>query len=72
VVAGTTWLGNEFDSALLNGALLEAIRFMKGEQDVVAMYEKLYLQSIALLKQLGDGKLRQDTYRSGQVRVPVS
>jgi hypothetical protein len=72
VTAGTTWLGNEFDSALLNGALLEAIRFMKGEQDVVVMYEKLYLQAIGLLKQLGDGKLRQDAYRSGQVRVPVS
>lgn len=72
VTAGTTWLGNEFDSALLNGALIEAIRFMKGEQDVAAMYEKLYLQSLGLLKQLGDGKLRQDTYRSGQVRVPVN
>lgn len=72
VTAGTTWLGDEFDSALLNGALIEAIRFMKGEQDVVAMYEKLYVQSIGLLKNLGDGKLREDTYRSGQVRNPVS
>lgn len=72
VTAGTTWLGNEFDSALLNGALIEAIRFMKGEQDIVANYEKLYLQSITLLKTLGDGKLRQDTYRSGQARQPVS
>jgi hypothetical protein len=72
VTAGTTWLGNEFDSALLNGALIEAIRFMKGEQDMIAVYEKLYLQSIGLLKQLGDGKLRQDAYRSGQVRIPVS
>lgn len=72
VTAGTTWLGEEFDSALLNGALIEAIRFMKGEQDVVAMYEKLYVQAIGLLKNLGDGKLREDTYRSGQVRNPVS
>jgi|TARA_R110000868_G_scaffold302632_3_gene563151 hypothetical protein len=71
VTAGTTWLGDEFDSALLNGALIEAIRFMKGEADVVGMYTTLYTQAIALLKQLGDGKLRQDTYRSGQVRVPV-
>ena len=71
VTAGTTWLGDEFDSALLNGALIEAIRFMKGEADVVSMYTELYAQAIALLKQLGDGKLRQDTYRSGQVRVPV-
>ena len=72
VTAGTTWLGENFDSALLNGALIEAIRFMKGEPDVAAMYEKLYLQSITLLKNLGDGKLREDAYRSGQVRTTVS
>lgn len=72
VTAGTTWLGNEFDSALLNGALIEAVRFMKGEPDIIANYEKLYLQAMGLLKILGDGKLRQDAYRSGQVRVPVS
>ena len=72
VTAGTTWLGTEFDSALLNGALIEAIRFMKGEPDLVAMYEKLYVLAIGLLKNLGDGKLRADAYRSGQVRNPVS
>lgn len=69
---GTTWLGEEFDSALLNGALVEAIRFMKGEADLVAMYQQLYVQAIGLIKVLGDGKLRQDTYRSGQVRMKVS
>jgi hypothetical protein len=72
VTAATTWLGNEFDSALLNGALIEAIRFMKGEPDIIANYEKLYLQSIGLLKNLGDGKLREDTYRSGQFKQAVS
>lgn len=72
VTAGTTWLGDEFDSALLNGALIEAIRFMKGEQDLVQQYEKLYLQAIGLLKNLGDGKLRQDMYRSGQFRQPAT
>tara|TARA_R110000796_G_scaffold57821_2_gene133421 strand:+ start:2306 stop:2935 length:630 start_codon:yes stop_codon:yes gene_type:complete len=72
VTAATSWLGDNFDSALLNGALIEAIRFMKGEADVVSMYEKLYLQSIGLLKNLGDGKLREDTYRSGQFKQPVS
>jgi hypothetical protein len=71
VTAGTTWLGDEFDSALLNGALVEAIRFQKGEPDVVANYEKLYVQAIELLKNLGDGKLRQDMYRDGQVKVRV-
>jgi len=71
VTAGTTWLGTEFDSALLNGALVEAIRFLKGEPDIVAMYDKLYIESISLLKNLGDGKLRADTYRSGQPRMAV-
>lgn len=72
VTAGTTWLGDEFDSALLNGALIEAARFMKAEPDIIQNYEKLYVQAIGLLKMLGDGKLREDTYRSGQYRMPVS
>ena len=72
VTAGTTWLGDNFDSALLNGSLVEAIRFMKGEEDLVAMYDKLYMQAIVLLKGLGDGKLRQDSYRAGQTADPVS
>lgn len=71
VTTGSTWLGDNFDSALLNGALVEAIRFMKGEPDMVKLYQDMYLQSIALLKNLGDGKLRQDAYRSGQTRTQV-
>ncbi len=71
VTAGTTWLGEEFDSALLNGALVEAIRFQKGEADMVALYEKLYVQALTLLTRMGDGKLRSDAYRSGQVRREV-
>jgi hypothetical protein len=57
---------------LLNGALVEAIRFLKGEPDMVALYDNMYAQSMALLKNLGDGKMRQDTYRSGQVRKKVA
>jgi hypothetical protein len=72
VTAGQSWLGDNFDSALLNGALIQALRFIKGEAEMVALYDKLYLQAIMLLKQLGDGKLRQDAYRSGQVRDKVS
>jgi len=72
VTAGTTWLGDNFDSTLLNGALVEAIRFMKGEPDMVKLYQEMYLQSVALLKNLGDGKQRMDAYRDGQVRIPVS
>lgn len=72
VTAGTTWLGDEFDSALLNGALVQAARFMKAEPDIIQNYDKLYAQAIGLLKMLGDGKLREDAYRSGQYRMPVS
>jgi hypothetical protein len=72
VTAGDTWLGENFDSALLNGALIEAIRFMKGEADMVKLYQDMYMQAIALLKNLGDGKQRTDTYRDGQTRVNVS
>jgi hypothetical protein len=72
VTAGTTWLGDNFDSALLNGALVEAIRFMKGEPDLVKLYQDMYVQSVTLLKNLGDGKQRMDAYRDGQVRVSVA
>jgi len=71
VTAGTSWLGDNFDSALFNAVMVEAIRFMKGEPDLVAMYDSQYQQSLMLLKNLGDGKLRQDAYRSGQVRIQV-
>lgn len=71
VTAGTTWLGNNFSSALLYGALIEAYIFMKGEQDINAEYQKRYNEAMAMLKQLGEGKNRQDMYRSGQVRYPV-
>jgi hypothetical protein len=72
VTAGTTWLGDEFDSALLNGALVEAIRFQQGEPGLVALYEKLYVQALTLLIQVGDGKLRGDAYRDGQVKRKVA
>jgi hypothetical protein len=71
VTAGTTWLGDNFDSALLNGALIEAIRFMKGETDLIQVYQGMYAQAMDLLKNLGDGKQRMDAYRDGQVRIPV-
>ena len=72
VSASTTWLGDNFDSALFNGTMLEAITYMKGEPDMVKLYNDRYLQSITLLKNLGDGKQRQDAYRSGQVRTQVN
>ena len=71
VTAGTTWLGDNFDSALFYGALREAAVFQRQEADMVQNYEQKYMEAMALLKQLGDGKERQDSYRSGQVRYPV-
>ena len=72
VTAGTSWLGDNFDSALFNAAMVEAATYMKAEQDMVQLYTDRYIQSIALLKNLADGKLRQDAYRDGQVRVQVA
>ena len=71
VTAGQTWLGDNFDSALLNGTMLEAIAYMKGEPDLVTLYKDRYESAIFLLKNLGDGKQRMDAYRDGQVRNPV-
>ena len=71
VEAGTSWLGDNFESVLLYGSLLEAYTFMKGEPDIIAQYQKRYDEAMLLLKQLGEGKNRQDMYRTPQVRYPV-
>jgi len=71
VDAGTSWLGDNFDSVLLYGSLVEAYTFMKGEQDMMALYDTKYKEALMLLKNLGDGKQRMDTYRDGQVKNPV-
>jgi hypothetical protein len=70
--SGQTWLGDNFDSVLLYGALVEAITFMKGEADMVALYNTKYTEALALAKRLGDGMERQDAYRSGQFRQAVT
>jgi len=72
VTAGETWLGDNFDSALLNGSLLEALTYMKVLPEDKALYQDRYTESIALLKNLGDGKQRMDAYRDGQVRLQVN
>ena len=71
VTASTSWLGDNFSSALLYGSLLEAYTFMKGEADVLAQYQKRYDEALAQLKELAEGKNRQDMYRTQQVRIPV-
>jgi len=69
---GRTWLGDNFDSVLLYGSLVEAYTFMKGEQDMVALYNTKYQEALAMAKRLGDGMERQDAYRSGQYRQAVT
>jgi hypothetical protein len=69
--AGTSWLGDNFETVLLYGSLREAVIFQKGEQDMVAYYEQKYQESLALLKELGDGKDRRSAYRDGQLRLPI-
>lgn len=72
VTAGTTWLGDNFDTVLLYGSLVEAITYMKGEAEMVQLYDGKYKEALALAKRLGDGMERQDSYRSGQYRQAVT
>jgi hypothetical protein len=69
---GRTWLGDNFDSVLLYGSLVEAYTFVKGEPDLLALYDGKYKEALALAKRLGDGMERQDAYRSGQFRQAVT
>lgn len=70
--SGQTWLGDNFDSVLLYGSLVEAYTYMKGEQDMMALYDAKYKEALNLAKRLGDGMERQDQYRSGQFRQAVT
>ena len=69
---GTSWLGDNYDPALFYGAMREAILFMKGEQDMVSYYQKMYEEAISQLKRLGDGLERGDAYRDGQTKLIVN
>jgi hypothetical protein len=68
--AGTTWLGDNFDTVLLYGSLVEAYTYMKGESDILALYDTKYKEALAMAKRLGDGLERSDAYRNGQFRMP--
>ena len=72
VTASTTWLGDNFDSVLLYGTIVEAYTYMKGEADIMTFYDGKYKEALALAKRLGDGMERQDAYRSGQFRQAVT
>jgi len=68
---GITWLGDNFDSALLYGSVLEAYTFLKGDADIMANYRQRYEEAMTLLNTLATGKDRGDAYRNGQARIPV-
>jgi hypothetical protein len=72
VTASNTWLSDNFDTALLNGTLMEAITYMKGEPDLVTLYKARYDESMMLLKQLGDAKEKGDSFRDGVPKYPVT
>jgi hypothetical protein len=72
VTAGNSWLGDNFDSVLLYGSLIEAYTYMKGEADIMQLYNQKFMEALALAKRLGDGMERQDAYRSGQFRQKVT
>ena len=72
VTAGTSWLGDNFDTVLLYGTLVEAYTYMKGEQDMMALYDGKYKEALALAKRLGDGLERGDAYRDGQAKIKVT
>jgi hypothetical protein len=72
VTASTSWLGDNFDTVLLYGSLVEAYTYMKGEADIMALYNGKYKEALELAKRLGDGMERQDAYRSGQFRQAVT
>jgi len=69
VTAGTTWLGDNFDSALLYGSLLEADSYMKADNDIITYHKDRYTEALSLLKRLGDGFERGDAYRNGQTKL---
>ena len=71
VTAGTSYLGDNFDSVLLYGSLVEAYTYMKGEADMMGLYDGKYKEALGLLKNLGDAKQRGDAYQDGQVKLPV-
>jgi len=72
ITATTTWLGDNFDTVLLYGCLVEAYTYMKGEADLIALYDTKYKEALALAKRLGDGLERGDAYRDGQVKIQVT
>jgi|TARA_R110001606_G_scaffold37770_1_gene106324 hypothetical protein len=68
--SGTTWLSENAELSLLYGSLIEAYIFMKGEPDVMAIYDKRYQESLVGLKLLGEAKETTQDYRVGRIIRP--
>jgi hypothetical protein len=69
---GTSWLGDNFDTVLLYGSLVEAYTYMKGEADIMALYNQKYGDALQQLNRLGTGLERGDAYRDGQAKIKVN
>ena len=71
VTSGTSWLGDNAEEALLHGSLVNAYIFMKGDADVLAMYQQRFKDAMQRLMVLGEGRLKRDDYRDGQPRLEM-
>ena len=69
---GRTWLGDNYSPVLLYGTIVEAYTFLKGETDLIAVYDKQYQGALAQLNRLGTGLERGDAYRDGQAKIKVN
>ena len=69
---GRTWLGDSYSPVLLYGTLVEGYTFLKGEADLIAVYEKKYQEAMGQLNRLGTGLERGDAYRDGQAKIKVN
>ena len=69
VSSTTSWLGTNADTVLLYGALVEAYTYMKGDADMMQLYQKRYEEALQLLKSQAEGRMTRDEYRSGTIRI---
>jgi len=67
--SNTSWLGTNADTVLLYGCLVEAYTYMKGDQDLMQLYQQRYMEALGLLKVQAEGRMTGDEYREGTVRV---
>ena len=69
VTDATSWLGTNADTVLLYGCLVEAYTYMKGEADIMQLYQQRYNEALQLLKLEAEGRMTVDEYREGTIRM---